>query len=352
MAFLIVLLVLNVAPAVSSEPPGRVVSINLCADILALQLGVRPVAVSAFAADPDYSPVAEMAAGIPVTSGNAEEVLRLQPDRVLAGRHTARFAVRLLRRAGVPVTQIEPANDFAGIRRNVRTVARALGRERAGEDAIRRFDAALEEVRGDALTPRRSAVLYLANGYTTGKGSLYNAVLDLAGLDNVAAQMGVGAYGFLTVEQVLRAAPDIIIRAPGDPQAPALAYEKLNHRALRRYAQDHPVITAPSGDWFCGTPRVAAAARRILAALSDAIPSSSTSPAEPARDARRLNPLSLGRGRGPRTRLRPWEGEGPNNNIHRSAASGVSCAPDGARPSPALLRQGSGGRPLPGERCK
>lgn len=259
------------APAASAQPdqllPKRIVSINLCTDILALQLGVRPVAVTAFAADSGYSPVADVAAGIPVTSGRAEEVLRLRPDHVLAGRHTARFAVRLLRRAGVTVTEIAPANGFDDIRRNVRTLAGALGRSKAGERLVRRFDAALEAVRADALEPRRSAVIFLANGYTSGINSLYTDVLDLVGLDNVAARLKLGTYGFLTVEQVLRAGPDVIVRTPSDPSAPALALEKLNHRALRRYARDHVIVPAPSSDWFCGTPRAARAARRILEAV-------------------------------------------------------------------------------------
>lgn len=270
-ASLIAVLWLNGVSALAASPepapPERVVSINLCTDILALQLGARPVAVSAFAADPDYSPVAGLAADMPVTSGQAEEVLRLQPDHVLAGRYTARFAVRLLRRAGVAVTEIASANSFADIRRNVRIVARALGREEAGEAAVKDFDKRLAAARTRALEPRRSAVIFLANGYTSGGGSLYNEVLDLIGLENLAARMKLGAYAFLSVEQVLRAAPDIIIRAPGSPDAPALALEKLNHRALRRYAQDHLVVSAPSGDWYCGTPQVAVAARRILDAV-------------------------------------------------------------------------------------
>ncbi|MGB0498119.1 MAG: ABC transporter substrate-binding protein, partial [Rubricella sp.] len=65
----------------------RVVSINLCTDILVLQLADpgQIAALTFLATDPRSSILAEEAAGFPLIRGRAEEVFALDPDLVLAG---------------------------------------------------------------------------------------------------------------------------------------------------------------------------------------------------------------------------------------------------------------------------
>lgn len=67
--------------------PQRVASIYLCADVLLVRLAEREriVSLTRFAADPALSPVADVARGIAVNRGRAEDILPLQPDLVIAG---------------------------------------------------------------------------------------------------------------------------------------------------------------------------------------------------------------------------------------------------------------------------
>src|SRR5215831_17968551 len=63
-------------------PPTRVVSLDLCTDQLLIELAQRDriAAVTHLAADPAVSAIPEKARGIPFTHGNAEDVLRYDPD--------------------------------------------------------------------------------------------------------------------------------------------------------------------------------------------------------------------------------------------------------------------------------
>ncbi|MEO1895141.1 MAG: hypothetical protein ABGX32_02600, partial [Methylococcales bacterium] len=75
--------------------PQRIVSINLCTDQLLMLLAKREniESVSYFAANPDASAMFEEAAGIRKNQGQAEEILQMKPDLILAGTFTARPAV-------------------------------------------------------------------------------------------------------------------------------------------------------------------------------------------------------------------------------------------------------------------
>ncbi|RLA20277.1 MAG: ABC transporter substrate-binding protein, partial [Gammaproteobacteria bacterium] len=93
---LILCLVIALLPgAAFSAKPQRIVSLNLCADQLLLQLA-EPKAIASLthlAADPELSYLAEEATNYPLNYGSAEEILQLDPDLILAGSFTARPAV-------------------------------------------------------------------------------------------------------------------------------------------------------------------------------------------------------------------------------------------------------------------
>ena len=65
----------------------RIVSLDLCTDQLLVELVAREriAAVTYLAAHASLSAIPEQARGLPITHGGAEDVLRLDPDLVLAG---------------------------------------------------------------------------------------------------------------------------------------------------------------------------------------------------------------------------------------------------------------------------
>ena len=73
---------------------------NLCTDQLLLLLVERNriASLSYFASDPGYSVLADMAAGIPVNRGQADEVITFAPDLILTSQFSATLAANLLER--------------------------------------------------------------------------------------------------------------------------------------------------------------------------------------------------------------------------------------------------------------
>src|SRR6056297_648982 len=217
--------------------PRRVVSINLCTDQLAMLLAApgQLVSVSDLAADPHSSAMADTARGYAVNQGRAEEVYLLAPDLVLAGTYTDPATVQMLRRVGL--------------------------REEEGAALIAKFDADLAVLETKTGTRPRAA-LYHPNGYTLGGGTLADDILRAAGFRNLAAELGHRGGGTLPLEQLVMAAPDLLISAaplPGASRSEAV----LGHPALDALRKGRAGLRITSPDWICGTPHVLNAVERL-----------------------------------------------------------------------------------------
>ncbi|MBK1697877.1 ABC transporter substrate-binding protein [Rhodovibrio salinarum] len=257
----------------AAERPQRVVSLNLCTDQLLVQLAEpeRIASVSVLAADPLYSAVADRAQGLPVNHGQAEEVLRQNPDLVLTGTFGNRSTVHLLRRLGYPVVQIGPPRDLTDVRRQIRKIADALGVPARGRALIRRLDTRLAAAAPQERSEDRVTVaIYQPNGIVVGRNELPHAVATAAGLSNLAADQGMNGMSPLALERLLVARPDVLILQSERDPAPSQATELLRHPALQALAERSVVTRIPRRLWSCGGPQVAEAVRRLAQARREA----------------------------------------------------------------------------------
>jgi len=243
--------------AASAAPPRRIVSLNFCTDELLLSL-VPPARIASLTwlarTDTDAAQRA-LAARLPVNRGSAEEVLAAHPDLVLAGRYTTATTRALLARAGVPLLEVDAAQDWQGIRRTTRAVAAAVGESGRGEALLAHMDAALAAAAAlRAPAPVRAIGWNGAAQDVPGADTLFNTILTTAGAVNIAARPGVAST--FDLEEVVRARPRLLLRGTSHAA----------DRALRSAVADHPVLHAlpglaiidyPEGAWACGVPAAA-----------------------------------------------------------------------------------------------
>ncbi|MGV2979000.1 ABC transporter substrate-binding protein [Camelimonas sp. ID_303_24] len=256
------------APA-PPEHPQRIVSINLCTDELALRLA-RPGAVASvsyLSRRPDTSNVVAEASATPVNYGLVEDVISFRPDLALAGLHTNRNSVTLLRALGVPVVEMDTPPDIDGVRQQIRDVGALLGGAERAEALVRAFDARLPKV--DLHAPRPRAVVVRAGGFTAGPGALLDNILTRAGVDNLAAAGPLAGQAQPPLEAVIRSRPDMLILTDEEGEGPALAGEALVHPALKALAKHARVVTLPARLWTCSGPGVAEAVARLALAADD-----------------------------------------------------------------------------------
>jgi iron complex transport system substrate-binding protein len=259
------------APAQSE--PQRIVSLDLCTDQLVLELAPREriAAVTHLAGDAAVSAIPDQAKGIPITHGAAEDVLRHNPDLILAGPFGVSATIDLLRRFKLNVVVVPLAQDLDGVRGSVKTVAQAIGETARGEAMLAEFDRRLGLLATPALArdrPAPSAVLYQVGGVVSGPNSLADAVLSAAGYRNKARDYALARNGQVPLELLVADPPDLLVLASRAEHYPTVAADNLRHPALLRLLKARASLTLPWQLWLCGTPHVAEAVERLAGALS------------------------------------------------------------------------------------
>lgn len=162
----------------------------------------------------------------------AEGVLSLNPSLILAAEGAGPpDAIRLIGQAGVPIVHVTDAASEKGVVQKVETVAKALGAEERGarlSEEIERGFAELSLARAKISRPTRALfVLSLQNGrpLVGGRGTTADAMLRLAGAENVAASLE--GWKPLSDEGLIAAAPEAVVmmdRGPGGAAADPFTY--------------------------------------------------------------------------------------------------------------------------------
>ncbi len=249
-----------------AQAPRRIVSLNLCADQILIDLvpADRILALSHLAADPKVSAIADRVAGIPLTRGEAETVLNLDPDLVIAGEFSTPATVSLLERMGRRVEKVPLASDIAGVRTLVLRFAKLVGEEARGAALVAEFDRRLAAAAPAERQPRRpTALVYQVNGLASGRNSLADAVMRAAGFENLAARTRLGPGGQIALETLVASPPDVLVlTGPIDEYRTAVA-ANLRHPALRRLMTSRPSLILPWRQWLCGTPHLAVAVEML-----------------------------------------------------------------------------------------
>lgn len=258
-------------PEKVAAKPVRVMSMNQCVDqiVLALLPPERIASVTWLARDPDGSLMHRAAARVGVNHGLAEEVVRQQPDLIVAGTYTTPATRSLLKRLGYPMIEVDNADSFDDIRRITRQVAKAVGEEARGEALIARMNRQLAELARDPGPPLRVAA-WDGAGFNASEGSLYNAVLEAAGAINVANQPPASTYGRPDVEVLLLTAPALLVKGAGNGRAPGLRDNVERHPVIRQFWDGPRTLTIRQAYYVCGTPFIGDAIFRLRAELQGA----------------------------------------------------------------------------------
>ena len=261
----------------AAEPPRRIMSLSLCTDQLLLQLVSkdRITSVTYLSRSSEYSYLSAEAEAVAINFGNSEEVLHERPDLVLAGTFAAAPTRMLLKRIGVSLVEVPPAESFDQIRMNTRLVARRVGAEEKGEALIADMDATLAELARTAPARRIVVAGWDGVGNVPAKGTLFDAILIAAGGENVVDRLGANAFnGYTTVdlEQLVAVQPDLLAFGNARVGRLDLSGERLKHRVVRKLFAGRQ-ITYPETLYSCGLPQsVTVAARDLRRAMLEITP--------------------------------------------------------------------------------
>ncbi len=262
------------AGAASSTPaakPQHIMSINMCADLLLLQLvpKSRIASVSYLAHDGAAELFPGADTGVPINRGTAEDVLKEKPDLILAGQASTPITTALAKRVGAQVVQVQESNNFRDIRDFIKQIGEAVGEQARAAVLVRHIDMTLGELA--ANPPRRLSrvVAWTGGSSVPGRESLTNAIIEAAGAVNIAALPG-RRYTTFGVEDLLQADPDALLFEGVSSGTPSLRSDEGQHRLVRKIYGARR-ISYNQAAYGCGLPQSADAARDLRRAL-DALP--------------------------------------------------------------------------------
>lgn len=199
---------------------------------------------------------------------NLETIIALRPTLVVVDDIQGKTAAALADAgiATVPCTM----HALPDVKAGLRTIGARLGKAAEAEQVVTQIDAALDAAaaKRPARRPRVLAVIDreadgLGNLVAVGPGSWVDELLAVVGGDNVLAPSGV-RYPKLSLEEVLRAQPEVILDLSYAAQQSTAAWNELDVPAVKQgrvVALFEPYLTAPS-------PRVEAALDALAKAIA------------------------------------------------------------------------------------
>lgn len=255
--------------AANADPLPRIASINLCTDQLAMALAdpEQILGLSPFSRDASQSFDADKAKQYRQLSGEAEDVLVLRPDIVLAGDYTKRDTRELLKDKGLRVEEFSFARSLDDVKAQIRRMGELLRQPQRAANDIAKIDAAIAEAR-TASARRPYRVLPVSRrGWVTGGDSLANSLLTEVGLKNAAGELGFGFGGFAPLETIISLQPDLLLVSDNNNSAHDEGEAFLLHPALERFYPPSKRIALPDRLTVCGGPMLVDALKRLTAEI-------------------------------------------------------------------------------------
>lgn len=228
--------------------PLRVMTFDQCADQYALALAPdADLALSPRADDPDAW-LRREAGGHRRLRPTLEAAVGFRPDVVVRYWGGEPRLLTALEQRGIKVVTINDAVDLDGVRQNIRTVARDLGQVERGRRLEQQMDAKLAHAAPAQRAVVAPGAVYLTSGgFTSGPGTLMDAMIRAAGFRNLTAAPGFGA---ISVEQIAMNPPVRFILGFFD-QLRADLRGPGRHPVVKRAAQGRTAARLPAATLTC-----------------------------------------------------------------------------------------------------
>ena len=247
----------------------RIVSMNVCSDQLLLSLAdpEQILGLSRFSRDAWQSFAADKARRFPIMSGGAEDVLVAKPDIVVASLFDKRSTRELLKTNGLHLVEFTVPRTLDEVKQQILEMGEVVRHPDRAALAIARLDAAIARAR-QAVTDHHYRVLPLSRrGWVSGSESLVSSLLTETGLLNPAADLGVAAGGFASLEAIVQLKPDFLLVAEAGNRAEDDGRAFVLHPALARFYPPDKRIVLPERLTVCGGVMLADALDVLTAEL-------------------------------------------------------------------------------------
>lgn len=216
------------------EIPQKIVSFgpSITEILFALGLGERVVGVSDFC---DYPEAAQSKPTVgSAFSPSIESLVALEPDLVFTVEHDQLNSE--LEALGIKFLILDP-DDIDGIFRDIELVGAVTGTEDEAAELIGSMEDTIDYVLAQVEGAPEVSVFFIVDGtdltlpWTAGPGSFIDALITMAGGENIAAG-APGAWVQFSIEEIVGSDPEVIIIQTMTGGVPTVSIEAL---------EEHPI---------------------------------------------------------------------------------------------------------------
>ena len=220
-----------------TNPPSKIVSLDLCTDWMLLKYARRSQVLA-------FSPllyrylVDWVPDGLPVHDGTLEQILQLQPDLVLTGEYNAIILRKRLHQLGLKIDVMPLPVSLQSIQQYEQHFYSVVNIKTPPINPIEQF-----------AQKNKTMLLLGANGIGTGKGTLEHDILVKSGWSNYVQQQG---YVNLDLEQMVNDPPDAVLWSA--PVSNSLANLFAQHKVLGKITDEQQWGSSDYWRWQCPGP--------------------------------------------------------------------------------------------------
>lgn len=246
---------------VRADNKPTVASISLCTDRLVMALADRGQIVSlSYVAADSKSMIRTAAESIHLNRGRLEELLALEADYILASEFNDARLLGRLSTFGKDVIKIVSARTLDQAKQNIRSISTLLGQPARGLLMIRKLDG-IGQLGKNPARPR--TLLLGANYYISGKNTLASSIIEIMGYRNIAHLAGILDYGQISIEQIIKLNPQVIIISKYSNDY-SRAQSVLRHPVMQGLSKRTKIIYVPTREWICGDEALLRASKRLV----------------------------------------------------------------------------------------
>lgn len=196
--------------------PERIVSLTLSGDEMVLSLADnnKIKALSGkIAEDGRYSNIVEKAKQYPKAENNMEFVLSMKPDFILASSWVSKDIIQSYKDFGINVFTYDIPITIEEQMNNLQKLGEVLGSEEKSLELINSQKEKLKylEQKLSAVKDKKRVLYYTTDGFTSGKGTTIDDILNKAKTVNLASEMGIVGFKSLSKETIIDINPEVII---------------------------------------------------------------------------------------------------------------------------------------------
>ena len=232
--------------------PKRIASLNLCTDELLLSLADSDQIISLtwLSREESLSAFFEPARPYHQNNGRASDVIPLGPDLVFLSEFSPANTLDLLETVGIKSVVIPEPRTTTQLLENIRAMSSAIDQGKKGEELISFFSSRLKSIAEDKSRQKISALMLSPGVASFGSSSVKIEILKLLNIRVLNQGKPSLANRYLSIEELTRSSPDVVIIDKYSSDYPSLSEEILRHPSIQSSLN---TIEVEAKDWLCST---------------------------------------------------------------------------------------------------